>query len=61
MTCVCAQAYTMGLEYCHVEARKSPVLDGVVERDDVGMEVSSHLLLVFAWQSPRTLQGPRFC
>ena len=32
---------------CYVQARKSPVLDGVVERDDTGMEVASaepHLL-----------------
>ena len=32
------KGYTLGLDYCHVEARKAPVIDGVVERDAAGME-----------------------
>jgi len=39
------KGYTLGLDYCHVEARKSPVLDGVVERDQDGMEVRYPVLL----------------
>jgi len=37
--------YTLGLDYCHVEARKSPVLDGIVERDAAGMEVRYPVVL----------------